>query len=230
VRDNVICEVLLRLGVHCAAARLPNAVPDAPDGPANGVVLWQYIRPCDTGGPIRIGRGLIAISSIWCANLEMSPALYAHVPATFSSFHVTRVAALGSACVSQDCAIGRSGKSLDVSWADSLSLPIPGKRRNCPTQQSFAGNQRRERRVGDASRVTVFRSALQMTRLLRPTRDSTGDCRPTPAEVTLRSCHSARAESRRSDARSAPSAMTGLTEFSGMWFLHANLLRGTHST
>src|SRR3954454_21215145 len=93
--------------------------------------------PCDTGGPIRIDRGLIAISSIWCANLEMSPALYAHALATFSSFHVTRVAALGSAWVSQDCAIGRSGKSLDVSWADALSLPIPGKRRNCPTQRLF---------------------------------------------------------------------------------------------
>jgi hypothetical protein len=62
----------------------------------------------------------------------------------YVSSHVTHVPAPGSACVSQDCAIGRSGKSLDGSRAEHLSIPIPENAEKCPSQRFFSlGNMSR---------------------------------------------------------------------------------------
>jgi hypothetical protein len=75
--------------------------------------------------------------------------------------HVTHVPALGSACVSQDCASGRSGQSLDGSRAEHLSIPIPENAKRCPSQRFFRWGIRAEkRRIAGASSVMVLRPAL----------------------------------------------------------------------
>jgi hypothetical protein len=59
----------------------------------------------------------------------------------YVSSYVTHVPALGSECVSQDCASGRSGQSLDGSRAEHLSIPIPENAEHCPCQRFVAGNE-----------------------------------------------------------------------------------------
>jgi hypothetical protein len=110
----------------------------------------------------------------------------------YVSSHVTHVPAPGSACVSQDCASGRSGQSLDGSRAEHLSIPIPENAEHCPTQWLVRWEVRAgERRADGASPVTVLRPALHSIVVAPHTRRHGGlqahPCRGN----TDRSCRSA---------------------------------------
>jgi hypothetical protein len=105
----------------------------------------------------------------------------------YVSSYVTHVPALGSPCVSQDCASGRSGQWLDGSRAEHLSIPIPEKRRTLPEPAVFSlGNTSRGERAADASPGTVLRPALHSIAVCAPHAAARGTAGP-PLQMKYRS-------------------------------------------
>jgi len=149
----------------------------------------------------------------------------------YVSSHVTHVPSPGSACVSQDCASGRSGQSLDGSRAEHLSIPIPENAEHCPSQRLVRWRMSRGKRADGAFLVTVLRLALHTASPSRPTRGGTGDCRPTPADEIPIGLAAPRLVRESQERRTCGHVFAdGAHRTFGTLFLHATLLRGTHST
>jgi hypothetical protein len=119
-------------------------------GRPRGVAAWRWRRGGGTGpsragfarrgkAPLRLGLSRRAGGSCGLSgrlSKDRTKGTVCTWPCNiYVSSYVTHVPALGSECVSQDCASGRSGQSLDGSRAEHLSIPIPENAKQCPSQR-----------------------------------------------------------------------------------------------
>jgi len=116
-------------------------MPVEPEGAA---LDWRGVGGSATALPVTSWRRRVRICRRRLSNDRTKGTVCTWPCNIYVSSYVTHVPALGSACVSQDCASGRSGQSLDGSRAEHLSIPIPENAEKCPSQRFFSlGNMSR---------------------------------------------------------------------------------------